>query len=87
MNNKEYSIITIPQYIFITAAYSILVGMLIDLTIRLKEVPLFYFGLSMVILNIWDRVIPKDKYINAIRYTCRAIYVLFALYALYMLFK
>lgn len=87
MSNKEFCNITIPQYIFITVAYGILVGMLTFLTINFKEVPLFYFGISWLIINIWDRVIPKDKYVNVVRYTCRAIYVLFALYALYMLFK
>ena len=87
MKTKEYKNLKISEYIFITTAYVIIVGMLIYLTIRMKEVPLFYFGLTLLILRIWDIVLPKNNYVNIIRYTCRLIYISYGIYGIYLLFK
>jgi len=87
MKAENYRNLKTSEYLFITTAYAIIIGMLIFLTIELNEVSFFYFGLSFMILRIWDIFLPKNKYLNIIRFISNFIYLLFGVYGMYLLFK
>ncbi len=70
----------VKEYIFISLAYMILIGILLFLTIKFKELPRFYYGLSVFMLIVLDIALPKDKYIKKLTYLWKLIYILFAIY-------
>lgn len=87
MKNEEYKNLKVSEYIFIPSAYAFIMGMLIHLTIKMKEIPLFFFGIVSLILMIWDRVLPSNRYVSLIKYTSRLIYIMYGIYAIYLLYK
>lgn len=87
MKTEDYKNLKIPEYLFITTAYIILVGILILITIELKEFPFFYYGISLGIVIIWDKVLPKNRYVNVVRYICKFIYLLYGIYGMYLYLK
>ena len=53
MKNEEYKNLKVSEYIFITSAYAFIMGMLIHLTLKMKEIPLFFFGIAYL-YNVWN---------------------------------
>lgn len=72
INIKDISLILIA-YIFIT-------GQLVFFSFNHKEPPDLYFYLTAWIIIILNKVVPKNKYANIIRYISNFIYLLYGLY-------
>lgn len=85
MKKEKYKNLKVSEQIFITFAYAFVIWMLIYLTLKVGEVPLFYFGLLSIILIIFEKVIPRNRYINLIQYACRLVYITYGIYAIYLI--
>lgn len=75
----NYKKINGKDFFLILIAYIVITGQLVLYSSTDIEPPDLYFYLTVGVIMIFNRIVPKNKYINIIRYMSNFIYLLYGL--------